>query len=918
MLANYEVKLVDGKLTVTKAPLSVKADNKTKVYGDQNPKLTGVLTGVKNGDEVTKSFSTTVTEKTGVGEYAIAAHANGEAAVLANYDIELVDGTLEVTKAPLSVKANDASRKYGDADPALSGVITGVKNNDVVSATYSSPATPASNVGTYPIVPQVVGTTAVLANYETPASTNGTLTVGKAPLSVKADDRSKVYGDENPVLTGTIIGVKNDDSVTERFSTTVDQKTGVGVHEIAATTGEAAVRQLPGRARRRQADDHQGAARGRGERRLARVRRPEPRLHGRDHRHQERRRREREVLDGCRREERCGRLRDRCGDRRDGEVMANDQAPERTNGTLTVTKAPLSVNADDKSKVYGDANPELTGTITGVKNDDAVTKGFSTTVALKTGVGEHKIAAHANADEAVLANYLVELIDGTLKITKAPLSVKADDKTKVYGDVTPALTGELTGVKNGDQLTASFSTDADEKSGVGGHKILAHVNGTDAVLANYEVKLVDGTLTVTQALLSVKADDKTKVYGDANPVLTGVLTGVKNGDQVSASFSTAADEKTGVGGHRISAHVNGTDAVLANYEVKLVDGKLTVTKAPLSVKADNKTKVYGDQNPKLTGVLTGVKNGDEVTKSFSTTVTEKTGVGEYAIAAHANGEAAVLANYDIELVDGTLEVTKAPLSVKANDASRKYGEANPGFTGVIAGIKNGDDVKAEYSSDAKKVTGVGTYPIAARIVATDAVLANYEEPVRHTGTLTITKAPLSVKADDKTKVYGDASPPLTGAITGVQNGDPVTASFSTNANEKSSVGEHKIVARVDGTEADLRNYDVELIAGWLTVTKAPLSMKANDATRVLGAENPVFIGVISGVKRRRRDGELLDAGDFDEPCRRVPDRAESRGDGRGAGQLPGRGAHERHADDRVRLGRLPPADQRHRAPDRRQ
>ena len=39
-----------------------------------------------------------------------------------------------------------------------------------------------------------------------------------------------------------------------------------------------------------------------------------------------------------------------------------------------------------------------------------------------------------------------------------------------------------------------------------------------------------------KAPLSVKADDKTKVYGDANPVLTGVLTGVKNGDQVSAEL----------------------------------------------------------------------------------------------------------------------------------------------------------------------------------------------------------------------------------------------------------------------------------------------------------------------------------------------------------------------------------------------
>ena len=183
---------------IRRAALSVKADDKTKVYGDANPGLTGELTGVKNNDAVTANYSTAADNASGAGTYVIAAHVNGEAEVLANYDVTRVDGTLSVSKAPLSVKANDASRKYGDADAAFSGVITGVKNNDVVSATYSSPATPASNVGTYPIVPQVVGTTAVLANYETPVLTNGTLTVGKAPLSVKADNETKIYGDENP------------------------------------------------------------------------------------------------------------------------------------------------------------------------------------------------------------------------------------------------------------------------------------------------------------------------------------------------------------------------------------------------------------------------------------------------------------------------------------------------------------------------------------------------------------------------------------------------------------------------------------------------------------------------------------------------------------------------------------------------
>jgi MBG domain (YGX type) len=411
------------------------------------------------------------------------------------------------------------------------------------------------------------------------------------------------------------------------------------------------------------------------------------------------------------------------------------------------------------------------------------------------------------------------------------------------------LTGTLTGVKDGDAVTESFSTDADEKSGVREHKIAARADGEDAVLANYDVERIDGTLKITKAPLSVKANDASRNYGDANPGFTGVITGVKNNDAISATYSSPTTPASKVGSYAIVPEVVATAAVLANYETPALDnGTLTVDKAPLSVKADDKTKVYGDGNPVLTGTLTGVKNGDAVTASFSTDADEKSGVGEHKIAARADGEDAVLANYEVKLVDGTLTITKAPLSVKANDATRKYGEANIGFTSVITGIKNGDAVKAEYSSAATPASKVGTYPIVPKVVATEEVLANYEAPVLTNGTLEVTKAPLSVKADNKTKVYGEDNPVLTGELIGVKNQDLVTASFSTDADEKTGVGQYKIAADVKGEAGVLANYEVDRVDGTLTITKAPLSVKANDATRLLGAENPVFTGTITGVE----------------------------------------------------------------------
>src|SRR5947208_16819034 len=70
-----------------------------------------------------------------------------------NCPFMFVSGTLTVNPAPLSVTANNKTRLYGDPNPALDGLITGIKNGDNITATYSTVATPPSAVGTYSIAP---------------------------------------------------------------------------------------------------------------------------------------------------------------------------------------------------------------------------------------------------------------------------------------------------------------------------------------------------------------------------------------------------------------------------------------------------------------------------------------------------------------------------------------------------------------------------------------------------------------------------------------------------------------------------------------------------------------------------------------------------------------------------------------------
>lgn len=96
--------------------------------------------------------------------------------------------TLTVNRATLTVKANDASRTYGAANPAFNATITGFVNGDTASAVsgtaaFTTTATTSSVPGTYPITPTQGALAATNYNF---TFTNGTLTVTQGRLHISA------------------------------------------------------------------------------------------------------------------------------------------------------------------------------------------------------------------------------------------------------------------------------------------------------------------------------------------------------------------------------------------------------------------------------------------------------------------------------------------------------------------------------------------------------------------------------------------------------------------------------------------------------------------------------------------------------------------------------------------------------------
>jgi hypothetical protein len=594
--SDYTISYVDGKLTVTVVPLTITADDQTKLYGAALPGLTVSYSGLVNGDtaatfatvpNTAPAITTTATATSHVAGSPYPITASG--AVDSDYTISYVDGKLTVTAVALTITAQDKSKTYGDANPALTVSYSGFVNGDTAASLTTPPsvsttATAASYVGTYPIT----ATGAVDSDY-TIGYVNGTLTVTKATLTVTATDASKIYGDGNPSFTPSYSGFKNSETlatsgVTGDPSLTT---TAVATSPVGSYTITAAI----------------------------------------------------------------------------GTLASGNYSFSFVNGILHVTKATLTVTADDKSRVYGDSNPPFTPSYSGFKNGETLaTSGVTGSPSLTTAADATSTVAGspytitAALGSLAAGNYSFSFVNGAMTVTKAPLSVTPANASRLYGAANPTFTGNIVGVKNSDAITASYSTLATPASAVGTYDIIAALSDPTNKLGNYSVTLNKGTLTIGQAPLSVKADDKSRVYGDPNPTFTGTLTGVQNGDNITATYGTSATQASAVGTSAIVPSLADPGNKLGNYTISSTNGTLTVTRASLVVTVDNETKVLNAPLPTLTGTITGVKNADNITATYGTTATQTSPVGAYPITATLNDPANKLGNYSVTNTPGILKI----------------------------------------------------------------------------------------------------------------------------------------------------------------------------------------------------------------------------------------------------------------------
>jgi gliding motility-associated-like protein len=433
----------------------------------------------------------------------------------------------------------------------------------------------------------------------------------------------------------------------------------------------------------------------------------------------------------------------------------------------TITPAPLTISGvTANNKVYNGTTPATLSTagavLSGVVPGDAVTLITSgatgSFVNKNAGTGKTVLITGFTAGGPDYGNYTITQPTATANITTAVLTVSGvTANSKVYDGTTTATlntgTATLSGVFGTDVVTlnATGATGAfDNKNAGTGKTVFTSgftLGGTDGL--NYTIIQPSLLADLTPKSVTITANDLIKHY-QTTLTFTGTeytAVGLSAGDPAPVfTISSAGAQAAAVVGKYVITIGGGTDN---NYQFTYVNGTMTVGKSPLIVTADSKTKVYGSANPVLSITYSGFFKNDDASvldsdPVVSTAAQSTSDAGSYAITLSGGSDN----NYDLTLVNGNLEIQKAPLTITAEDKTKVYKEANPELTMTYSGFVLGQDqsvldAQPEAETDATTDSDAGSYDINI----TGASAKNYS--------ITYNKGKLSIDKADQTITFGD-------------------------------------------------------------------------------------------------------------------------------------------------------------------
>lgn len=548
--------------------------------------------------------------------------------------------------------------------------------------------------------------------------------------------------------------------------------------------------------------------------------------------------------------------------------------------TLIVSRADISgITVTGVTMTYGDKNAKIE--ISGLRADDVVTYGTDGTTFPLQNVDLSELDC---ADEY---GYYVRVSRGdnynpytsdkiTVTINKAKVTATVTPKSDklTYGDNLPSLTAAINGetytIESGkyELHLGMTSITGNVANNVGTYNI-ENVDISDLRANypdnNYEIEVVTkGAITINEADLTVTVSlDKTELtYGEALPIISYTVSGLKLSDTVTITKTEFA-EKLDVGTYTAEVTLSGEKTKFYNITVNTVEFKVNKRPATITINAVDNI-IYGDKVPDLSAKVEvkGVLDGDSLSYTLNPNYEVGNKPGDYTASVDFDENAAENKNYAITATGTTFNVGTKSLTIKLNKTPtvavaktykveaehlEKIGlvagdtvTGNVTITKDVAGTYNADD----FDKSNLVVTNAGCYVIS------------YEMSVE------FVEVTFAIDFADVTLTYdGQPHGVLVTKTDATKNYTITYGESAENCNleespEYTNAGTYKIYFKV----VDNDTLAEEKGSVTLTINKKAVTVKVDDVTITYG-EKPAFSYTVTGlVNGETLSGEAVYSG----------------------------------------------------------
>lgn len=554
--------------------------------------------------------------------------------------------------------------------------------------------------------------------------------------------------------------------------------------------------------------------------------------------------------------------------------------------TLIVSRADISgITVKGVTMTYGDKTAKIG--ISELREGDVVTYGTDGTTfplqnvdlsALDCGEYDYFVRVYRGDNYNPYTSGKITVTINKAEVT-ATVTPKSDKLT--YGDNLPSLTATINGetytIESGkyELHLGMTSITGNVANNVGTYNI-ENVDISDLRANypdnNYEIEVVTkGAITINEADLTVTVSlDKTELtYGEALPIISYTVSGLKLSDTVTITKTEFA-EKLDVGTYTAEVTLSGEKTKFYNITVNTVEFK--VNKRPATITIDKVNDIiYGDKAPVLSATVDGVLVGDSLSYTLKPGYTVGAKPGNYTASVDFDENAAENKNYAITATGRTFNVGTKDLTIKLNNTATvavgktyKVEAEHLEKIGLVAGdtvtgnVTITKDVAGTYNADDFDKTNLVVKNAGCYVIS-------YEMSV------TFIEVTFAIDFADVTLTY-DGQPHGV-KVTKTEASKNYTITYGTTENdctlnnspEYTNAGTYKIYFKV--VDNDTLAEHVGYVT--LTINKKAVTVKVNDVTITYGG-TPKFEYTVAGLVNGETllgeavySGAGTDAGEYD-------------------------------------------------------